>query len=346
MSKKLAIKSVYDQLQTVQVTTLDGEARTLNVMLWTGARDEETDITPYTKPACFLETTFSDGVPVGAGATSYDIVFRVMIEQEQYNTEGDIDMELSLLDLPDNVHRVLNQFKPDNCAPLYQSGTQLDHTQGNTNFCVLEYSSHLVDLTASANDVDSGLYIERTLTSPVLQIDETVYVGAIPESGGGTTGSAGGAILPGLGATTTVWLNGAGVPSNTLGYNGDYYLDTLTGDIYWKQAGVFVYLMTISGGSGGSASGIVYAVTQGDADFSAENGTAHVIPNNVLTTTRRVDVSGLTTECEIINGEQGAKLLFIGAPVYSAGGAMVEVECMSGATTHLRKAEGKIIIIN
>lgn len=35
------------------------------------------------------------------------------------------------------------------------------------------------------------------------------------------------------------WLNGAGVPSNTLGNNGDYYLNTSNNDIYTKVSGTW-----------------------------------------------------------------------------------------------------------
>lgn len=57
-------------------------------------------------------------------------------------------------------------------------------------------------------------------------------------------------------ATTTasVWRNGTGAPSNTLGINGDYYLNTTTGsgkgDVYKKAAGVYGIVGNIAGAIG------------------------------------------------------------------------------------------------
>lgn len=37
-----------------------------------------------------------------------------------------------------------------------------------------------------------------------------------------------------------VWLNGSGVPSDSLGNNGSYYLDIDTGDVYFKEGGTWL----------------------------------------------------------------------------------------------------------
>ena len=42
------------------------------------------------------------------------------------------------------------------------------------------------------------------------------------------------------GTNGTVWYNGTGAPSNTLGLDGDYYLDNNNGDIYHKAGGSWV----------------------------------------------------------------------------------------------------------
>lgn len=62
----------------------------------------------------------------------------------------------------------------------------------------------------------------------------------------------------------SVWRDGAGVPDNGLGNEGDYYLRTTNGDVYRKDAGVYAVVANIEGppgepgepGSGG-ASGII-----------------------------------------------------------------------------------------
>jgi len=150
----------------------------LNVMIWADQRDEQPDMMVYAKPACFLETILSTGLPIGANALSYEVTFRVMIEQEQYNSEGNIDVELSLLDLKDSVHRALQNFKPLNCSPMYQSGRELDYTQSNRYLVVLEYSSHFVDLMSTELDPAMG-YIVDTIDAPILSMEEELFVGTI-----------------------------------------------------------------------------------------------------------------------------------------------------------------------
>lgn len=46
------------------------------------------------------------------------------------------------------------------------------------------------------------------------------------------------------------WFNGEGAPSSGLGDNGDYYLDSLTGDVYNKQSGSWSVIMNIKGEKG------------------------------------------------------------------------------------------------
>lgn len=54
------------------------------------------------------------------------------------------------------------------------------------------------------------------------------------------------------GAPGTVWRNGAGVPSNAVGINGDYYLNGSNGDVYLKGAGVYTIQSNIRGPVGSS----------------------------------------------------------------------------------------------
>jgi hypothetical protein len=260
---------VIDQLLTVSTVNQDGATVLLNVMIWADQRDEQADTQAYAKPACFLETVFSSGTPVSMGQTAYDVVFRVMIEQEQYNTEGNIDTELSMLDLPDAVHRVLNGFKPEYCSPLFQSGTQLDYTSGNTEFTVLEYSSCFIDLVGSRSDALMG-YTEQTITNPQLVIEETILVGQAWDDGSeGNTYSLTGYITAGFGSGVHQWFTGSGAPSGVSGSsNGDYYRDADNGDIYYLQSGVWALVGTIVGGGGGG-SGMLRIIANVVSDTNA-----------------------------------------------------------------------------
>jgi len=61
---------------------------------------------------------------------------------------------------------------------------------------------------------------------------------------GGATGATG--------APGSVWRNGAGAPSNSLGANGDYYLNDSNGDVYLKSAGAYAIVANIQGPVGSS----------------------------------------------------------------------------------------------
>jgi hypothetical protein len=50
----------------------------------------------------------------------------------------------------------------------------------------------------------------------------------------GPTGSTGAAGAPG-----SVWFNGAGAPSDANGVNGDFYLNTTSGDVSKKVGGTW-----------------------------------------------------------------------------------------------------------
>ena len=60
-----------------------------------------------------------------------------------------------------------------------------------------------------------------------------------PSSSGGTPGADG-----------ATWRSGAGAPSDALGANGDYYLNTTTGDAYLKTAGAYSVCATLKGSQG------------------------------------------------------------------------------------------------
>lgn len=74
-----------------------------------------------------------------------------------------------------------------------------------------------------------------------------------------------------LTATTTpnVWRNGAGVPSNGLGINADYYLNQTNGDIYKRVAGAYVLQGNIKGDKGDTGE-------QGEQGEPGETGSAPI----------------------------------------------------------------------
>lgn len=172
MGIKETLQTLIAALQTVTTTTPDGVESTMFVQLWNNQieRKKEGDGYVYPTPACFIETTFSEGMQVGEGATSYEVTFRLLIDYTHMNTEGSFDQDFGIIDIKNGIHRLLNGAKLPNCSPLYQSGKTLDHNHDNSYLCIIEYSTHFIDLVASGTD----LLIESTLTNPTLQIEEYI----------------------------------------------------------------------------------------------------------------------------------------------------------------------------
>lgn len=52
------------------------------------------------------------------------------------------------------------------------------------------------------------------------------------------------------GAPGAVWRSGSGVPSNGLGIDGDYYLNTANSDVYFKASGTYSVVVNIKGATG------------------------------------------------------------------------------------------------
>ena len=66
------------------------------------------------------------------------------------------------------------------------------------------------------------------------------------------------------GTNGNIWRDGAGVPSNGLGSNNDYYLDDSTGNVYLKSAGAYSIEANIKGSAG----------TNGTNGTNGSNGSA------------------------------------------------------------------------
>ena len=52
------------------------------------------------------------------------------------------------------------------------------------------------------------------------------------------------------GGVTTTWRSGTGIPSNTLGIDGDFYLDVASSNIYQRKTGAYVLQLTTKGPKG------------------------------------------------------------------------------------------------
>lgn len=93
----------------------------------------------------------------------------------------------------------------------------------------------------------------------------------------------------------SVWRNGAEVPSNAVGADGDYYLRTINGDIYQRQDGSYVAVANIRGPGGQPGAGVPNGGTTGQVlkkaseldqatYWAEENGGGGGVNRNVVTT--------------------------------------------------------------
>jgi hypothetical protein len=74
-------------------------------------------------------------------------------------------------------------------------------------------------------------------------------------------------------AQRTIWRSGTGVPSNTLGVNGDYYINTETADIYYKNNGTYVFSINIKGTTPTISAGTVTTTAAGTNAEVTNTGT-------------------------------------------------------------------------
>jgi len=92
----------------------------------------------------------------------------------------------------------------------------------------------------------------------------------------GTPGAVGAAGQNGANGAT--WRDGAGVPSNSLGLDGDYYLNTTTGDVYKKASGSYSVVGNLRGPTGATGPSGSSGPMIG-ARLVAATGTQSVPPN-------------------------------------------------------------------
>lgn len=279
MGIKETLTAVLAALGNIDVTNQDGNAAKMYARIFNEQPQREIDGTgmAYPKPATFLQVELGEGVPCGMGATQYEIKLTTLTVHENYNNpDTSDDQDLSIFDIKDSVHRVMNNTKFPNCSPLFSTGNKLDYNHGDIYMFTNEYASCFVDLTGSIYDDLTGQYITQTLVNPILQIQENIYYGIYPATPLPPTATVGGSIVFGYGVGYNQWLTGSGVPSNTIGNNGDYYRNDVNGDIYYKSGGVFALVGNIiGGGGGGSITRVV--VTNGAYTVPYINGTNYVI---------------------------------------------------------------------
>lgn len=110
--------------------------------------------------------------------------------------------------------------------------------------------------------VNGDYYLNDTNGDVYLKASGTYSIVANIKGPTGATGAAG--ANGSNGTNGSVWRDGAGAPSNSLGVNGDYYLNDTNGDVYLKAAGVYTIVANIlgpTGATGAAGSSNVYVGT-------------------------------------------------------------------------------------
>lgn len=127
--------------------------------------------------------------------------------------------------------------------------------------------------------------------------------------GGGSSG--GGSSSSDDCCDTSQWRTGEGVPSNDLGDVTDFYLDSLTGDVYTKDATGWVFVMNIMGAPGASSSVYKYLetnclVTASDVGVAIVKDTANGIVE--ITVPTGVFLYGVNITGEIADVDDSSNL--------------------------------------
>ncbi|MGH8123923.1 MAG: hypothetical protein ACREPT_14270, partial [Rudaea sp.] len=140
----------------------------------------------------------------------------------------------------------------------------------------------------------SGAWGSSTsLIGPTGATGATGTTGAAGATGAtGAAGSAGSA-----GANGATWRTGSGVPSNSLGVDGDLYLRTATSDVYQRASGTYSIVANILGATGSTGatgpSGAGYLATSatslttagsGSKSFTTQSGLAYSVGARVRAT--------------------------------------------------------------
>ena len=153
--------------------------------------------------------------------------------------------------VPDNaVGRQNNFYIRTDTSDLYRKGASTWSLLTNINGSLWRTGS---GVPSNSLGIDRDYYL-RTSNSDVYYKAAGVYT--VVANILGATGAAG--------APGAVWRSGSSVPDNATGINGDYYLRTSNGDVYFRASGTYSVVTNIQGiqgsvwrtGSGAPSSGL------------------------------------------------------------------------------------------
>jgi len=97
-------------------------------------------------------------------------------------------------------------------------------------------------------------------------------------------------------------------------------------------------------GGGGGGGGTTTWITYGDANHNSADGEGYDIQAADITADHDEDVSGITTYCEFMNGQDTWNVFFVGEAVYISGGFETIDRVPTLGHTTLRRINGKLIL--
>ncbi len=166
-------------------------------------------------------------------------------------------------------------------TPTLNCSAVADGTGYTITLTVIDTNSH-TDVRVATFDVASSIVSNVVVASPNplssnnnFSVDASGNVVAVSYTGDGTNLT---------GVPTSLWRNGSGAPDNSLGSNGDYYLNDDNGDVYFRSSGTYSIVANIKGGNGpaGRPSGIKYVMiandtppSNGEASYFTGDSTFH-----------------------------------------------------------------------
>lgn len=109
----------------------------------------------------------------------------------------------------------------------------------------------------------------------------------------------------------------------------------------YNAAGKHIYIGET--GATGSGSSTTWA-TYGDADHTSADDEGYDIQVGDITGAHNEDVSGITTYCEFMNGQDTYDITFVGETVYMSGGLETIDKLPTLGHTTLRRINGKLIL--
>lgn len=171
------ILDLLNNLSAIQVTNKDGSTVDLYARVWNNQirYEEEGKLYDFPKPACFVEIVSPVQFQViGQGYRSADLAFRLHLCQEDYNTEGTFEQDITIFDLRDLVIEAITGRKLSGCGPLDSTGEGLDYEHTNIYHYIVDFVANFTDVTGSRLNPDMWDAYQQTTPPTDLEIDTTV----------------------------------------------------------------------------------------------------------------------------------------------------------------------------